>query len=233
MCTVTELVFWNEQAMYIFGLNWSSAQRSASSALASSSSAAIASGSKSSAPGMCPFWPCWTAVSVAVGSIRSLDGALALAAPDLVRLGPVPVDEVHEVVGAELDGELQIGDQLLELLDARALDVLVEVLAVVPLLLVGADPALDRFGNALRGKPRLEPPPEGDLAALEVPGDVGDVGGDGVVAHLDRGPVEADRGDVVLGAAVRAPAHLDVDLLGERIGDLHLLDALLKCLVEA
>ena len=33
MWTVTELVFWNEQAMYIRGLKVSSAQRSASSAL--------------------------------------------------------------------------------------------------------------------------------------------------------------------------------------------------------
>ena len=46
MWTVTELVFWNEQAMYIPGWKVSRAQRSASSALASSSSVATASGSK-------------------------------------------------------------------------------------------------------------------------------------------------------------------------------------------
>ena len=44
MWTVTELVFWNEQAMYMRGLKVSSAQPSASSALASSSSAATVLG---------------------------------------------------------------------------------------------------------------------------------------------------------------------------------------------
>ena len=48
MWTVTELVFWNEQAMYIRGWKVSRAQPSASSALASSSSAAFSSGSKPS-----------------------------------------------------------------------------------------------------------------------------------------------------------------------------------------
>ena len=48
MWTVTELVFWNEQAMYIRGLKVFSAQPRASSALASSSSAAFSSGSKPS-----------------------------------------------------------------------------------------------------------------------------------------------------------------------------------------
>src|SRR5207302_157481 len=44
---------------------------------------------------------------------------------------------------------------------------------------------------------------------------------------------EPDVRDVVLAAAVGAAAHLDVDPLGQRILDLHLLEALLHGLVEA
>ena len=41
---------------------------------------------------------------------------------------------------------------------------------------------------------------------------MGDVGRDRVLADLDRRAVEPDVGDVVLAAAVRAAAHLDVHL---------------------
>ena len=57
-----------------------------------------------------------------------------------------------------------------------SLDEVVEVLALVPLLLVVADPALDRVGDPLRGQARLEPVAEGDFAALVAP-PMADVGG--------------------------------------------------------
>src|SRR5215211_1706918 len=205
--------------MYIRGLKVSRAQRRASSALAASSSAAMASGSKPRAstacsggalgaataescripfrplpfgPGLVPFWAA-PALSVAVGSIKGLlDRALALAALDLVGLGAAPVDEVEQILGVELDRQLQVGDQLLELLGSGAVGEGVEVLAVVPLLLVVADPALARIGNALCGEPRLQPVTEGDVAALEAAGDMRDVGGNRLLADLDRGAVEAD-----------------------------------------
>src|SRR4029078_6318210 len=44
--------------------------------------------------------------------------------------------------------------------------------------------------------------------------------------------VEADVGYVVLAAAVRAAAHLDVDALGEGIGDVHLLHPLLDRAIQ-
>src|SRR6185369_7505014 len=68
--------------------------------------------------------------------------------------------------------------------------------------------------------------------ALVVAADVGDVGGDRVVADLDRGAVEPDVADVVLAAAVRAAGHLDVDPAGQRIRDTHRLDPLLHGAVE-
>src|SRR5205807_9717958 len=57
-------------------------------------------------------------------------------------------------------------------------------------------------------------------------------GGDRVLADLDRRAVEADAADVVLAAAVRAAADLDMDLARQRVRDLHRLDALLHRLVE-
>src|SRR5262245_14109394 len=261
MWTVTELVFWNEQAMYIRGLKVSSAQPSASSAVASSSSAAFASGSKPMlssavsgavmtagpeascriplrplplASAAFPFWRPVSAFCVAVGSIPgSLDGALALAALHPVRLRAVPVDEVQEIFRAELDRQLQVRDQLLEGLHADALGEVVEPLAVIPLLLVVANPALHRVGHALGRQARLQARAVDDLSALEVAAYMCDVGRDGVIADLDRGAVEANRADVVLRAAVRAAAHLDVDSPGEGIGDVHLLDPLLDLSVEA
>ena len=54
-----------------------------------------------------------------------------------------------------------------------------------------------------------------------------------MAADLDRGAVEPDRSDVVLAAAVRAAAHLQVDLAGQRVGDVHRLDPLLERPVQA
>ena len=94
-----------------------------------------------------------------------------------------------------------------------ALDEVVELLAVVALGLVQAQPALDRVRDALGGQARLQPVAVDDLAALVVAAEVGDVGGHRSPADLERGAVEADVGDVVLAAAVRAAGHLDVDAL--------------------
>ena len=60
-----------------------------------------------------------------------------------------------------------------------------------------------------------------------------DVGGQRLVADLDRGAVEADVGDVMLAASVRAAAHLHVHRPRQRVGDLQRLDPLLDGLVEA
>jgi hypothetical protein len=59
---------------------------------------------------------------------------------------------VEQVLGVELDGHLQVGDQRLELVGAGALDEVVECLVVVPLLLVEAQPALDRVGTRFAGR---------------------------------------------------------------------------------
>src|SRR5207253_1228276 len=113
-----------------------------------------------------------------------------------------------------------------------ALDEDVELLAVIALGLVVADPALDRLGHALCRNAGLEAMTEVNVAALIATADVRDVRGDGVLPHLDRRAVEADVGDVVLRAAVGAAAHLDVDPAGQRIVELHLNDALLDGLVQ-
>ena len=75
--------------------------------------------------------------------------------------------------------------------------------------------------------------PKIDFAVDVLAAEVRDVGGHRAAADLQRSAVEADVGDVVLAAAVRATAHLDVDLTGERIGDVHLFDPLLDRLVQA
>src|SRR5262249_7253847 len=53
------------------------------------------------------------------------------------------------------------------------------------------------------------------------------------LADLQRCSVEADVGDVVLAAPVRAAAHFDVDPLGQLVLDLHRVDPLLDRPVEA
>ena len=68
------------------------------------------------------------------------------------------------------------------------------VLALLAVGLVVADPALDRVGHALGGQAQLQARAELDLAAFEDAADVGDVGGDRVLADLDRRAVEADVG---------------------------------------
>jgi hypothetical protein len=53
-----------------------------------------------------------------------------------------------------------------------------------------------------------------------------------MLADFDRRAVEADVRHVMLSAAVRAAAHLDVDLTRQLVGDLHGFDPLLDRLVE-
>src|SRR5215218_3220271 len=158
--------------------------------------------------------------------------ALALAADDLERLVAVPVDELVQCLEVELRREGELLDLVHEPLLADPRRERVELLARLTLVLVHAQPAFHRLGDALGRQPDLEPGAVGHLTALVLTADVGDVGGDSLAASLDRRAVETDVGDVVLGAAVRAAAHLDVDPLGQRIPDLHRLDPLLNRLVE-
>src|SRR6516225_6518227 len=161
-----------------------------------------------------------------------LHRALALAPDDFKRSVAVPVDEfVHRLQG-EVDRQREVLDDPLELGRADALGERPPRLAVPAGGLVVADPAFDRLRHALGWKAQLQPLSEGHLGAFIYPADVGDVGGDRMLADFDRCAVEADVDDVVLGAAVRAAAHLDVDLAAELVGDAHLFDPLLHRLVE-
>src|SRR5215211_2994897 len=164
---------------------------------------------------------------------RTSNRAFSLAALDLVGVGAGPVDELVEGLKTEFDRHRQVLDLRLEAIRARTLDEGVEGLALVALGLVEAQPALDRVGHALGGQARLQAVAVKDLAALVVTAEVGDVGGDLALADLQRGAIETDVRDVVLGAAVRAAGHLDVDGTRERIGDLHRLQPLLDGAVEA
>src|SRR5947209_431350 len=157
---------------------------------------------------------CAEAVSrsaIAVVMAQSLDGAFSLAADHLEWPVAAPVDELVHRLEVELDRHRQVLDARLELLGSDPPGERVELLAVVALGLVIAHPTLDCVGNPLCRKARLEPLPIADVAALIGSADVGDVCGDGVLTGFDRGAIEADVGDVVLSAAVRAAAHLDVD----------------------
>ena len=92
-----------------------------------------------------------------------------------------------------------------------------EALSLGVLGLVVAHPPLDRFGHALGGQAQLQARAERHVGAFIHAAHVRDVGGDRVLADFDRGAVEADVGDVVLGAAVGAAAHLDVHLTRQLI----------------
>src|SRR5918912_695881 len=155
------------------------------------------------------------------------DRALPLAAHDLERLPATPVDEQVERLEAELDRDREVPGRLLERCLPHPVGECVEPLAVAPLALVEADPALHRIGHPLGRQAHLEPLAVRPPAAVVAASDVGDVGRQLPVADLDRGAVEADRPDVVLAAAIGAARHLDVDLPGQRVGDPHGLDPLL------
>src|SRR4029077_6719303 len=132
----------------------------------------------------------------------------------------------------EIDGHRQILDQRLQLRRADAGDVLVPLLAVLAVGLVLADPALDRVRHALGRQAQLQARAELDLAAFEHAADMGYVSRDRVLADFDRRAREADAGDVVLAAAVRAAADLDVQLASQLVGDVQRLDPLLHRLVQ-
>src|SRR5215211_9492218 len=161
----------------------------------------------------------------AVRLAGSSDRALSLTALHRVWLRARPIDELVEGLEREGDGHRKVLDLLLEARDPGALDERVELLAIGALALVQAQPALDRLGDALGGQPGAQPVPVEHLAALVVAAEMGDIGGDLALADLQGGPVEANVRDVMLRAAVRAAGHLDVDPLGERIGDAHRLHA--------
>src|SRR4051794_11795402 len=167
-----------------------------------------------------------------VTSVMS-DRALALAADHLEGHLALPVDEVVHRLQAELHGHGEVADRVLELLRPDAGGPRVEHLAVLALGLVLADPALDGVRHALGRQADLQAGSVDDLAALVVAADVRHVGRDRVLADLDRRAVEPDVADVVLAAAIGAARHLDVDAAGERIGDVHRLDALAHGVIEA
>src|SRR3954469_4895608 len=126
-----------------------------------------------------------------MATARPLDRALSFAALDLVRVGPVPVDEVLEVVEVELHRQRELLRGLRERLGTDAVDEGVERLAVLALGLVEPDPALDRLGHALGRQPHLHPLAVGELAALVAAADGRDVGRDRAIAELYRRAVEA------------------------------------------
>src|SRR5581483_8357863 len=167
-----------------------------------------------------------------IATLMRSDRALALAADDLERRLLGPVDEVVHVLQAELDRHREVLDPCLELLRPDTVDESVELLPVTPLGFVEAYPSLHRLRHALGREPRLETLAVADVAALVRATDMRDVGGNRVVADLDRSSVEPDVRDVVLAAAVRAAAHLDVDAAGQRVVDLHLDELVLDGLVE-
>src|SRR5215210_2051054 len=146
-----------------------------------------------------------TACSRTSSAVIASDRALALAADDLERHVLAPVDEVVHRLQAELDRHREVADDLLERRRPDALGEVVERLALLAVALVEAQPALDRLGDALGRQPHLESRAVDDLAVLVM---------------------EADVGDVVLAASVRAAAHLDVDALGQLVRDVHRRDPL-------
>src|SRR4051794_35218801 len=105
MSMITEASFWNEHATYSRGWKRSTRYSSTSSAVPPSKSGGRSIGGA------------WKAIS---------DRALALAAHDLVRLVPLPVDEVLHVLEVELDRQRQVLGACLELHDPDAGDERVE-----------------------------------------------------------------------------------------------------------
>src|SRR3954462_210626 len=120
------------------------------------------------------------------------DRALPLATDDLVRLVALPVDEVLHVLEVELDRQREVLRARLELRRADALEERVELLALLALALVEAEPALDRLRHALRGKAPLQARAHHHVAAVVVAADVAHVRRQVAVADLHRRAVEAD-----------------------------------------
>src|SRR5919197_1436090 len=87
------------------------------------------------------------------------DRALPLAAHDLERLPPTPVDEQVERLEAELDRDREVSGRLLERLLPHPVDEGVEPLAVAPLAVVAAPDVCD-VGRQL-------PIPDLDRGAVE------------------------------------------------------------------
>src|SRR5437588_359888 len=94
------------------------------------------------------------------------DRALAFAADHFERRVLGPVDEVVHVFQAELDGHRQVLDSCFELGRSYPSCKRVELLALLALALVEADPALNSLRHALGGKTRLQPLAVAHVAAL-------------------------------------------------------------------
>ena len=102
-----------------------------------------------------------------------------------------------------------------------------EVLELLALLAVGPvelDDLFEGIRNALGGYLRPRPQAYARVTLLVAPAEEQFVRRDLAARRLRRRPVEADVGHVMLAAAVRAPAHLDVHLPRQRIADVHLVD---------
>src|SRR5262249_20257412 len=115
---------------------------------------------------------------------RELDRALPLAALDLVRAGAVPVYELLHRLEAELGRQGEVLNDSFEALSAGPLSEGIELLALGPIRLIKPQPTLDRLGDSLGRKARLQSLSEYTLAALEIPANVRNVGGHLAIANF-------------------------------------------------
>src|SRR3990170_1820108 len=149
-----------------------------------------------------------------------LQRALSLAADDLEELFLAPVEVGVDLLayGAHF---LELVEDGVEVLGADAVDVVQETLTIMPFSLVRPDDLGDGPGHALHGD-------AGDagaeLAAADVVAAAQEdvVAGDVRLTRLERRALQTDGAQVVLAAAVGAAAHLDRDLLHQRVIDAHL-----------
>src|SRR3954451_24143317 len=178
MSMITDASFWKEHATYRRGWKRSTRYSRTDSAVSPSKSGGRSTGGA------------WR--------LMALYGALALAAHDLVRLVALPVDEVLHVLEVELDRQREVLRARLELGHAHPRHEGVELLALVAVGLVVAQPALYRLRHALRRQTHLEPRAHHHVAAVVVAGEVAHVRGQMPVSDLHRRSVEADVRDVVL-----------------------------------
>src|ERR1700761_2800516 len=99
---------------------------------------------------------------------RDLDRALPFAPLHFIWSGALPVDEILHGLERELGRQGQVLDLAFEALRAGPLGEGVELLALGPLGLVQAYPALDRLRDPFGREPRFQPLAVEHLAALVV-----------------------------------------------------------------
>src|SRR6185312_15274841 len=102
------------------------------------------------------IWSCLVSLSAGPVTGSSLDGALALATDHFERHVPVPVDELVHRLQTEVGRHREVLDEPLELARPDPLDEVVPLLAVLAVLLVVTDPALDRVRHALGRQAQLQ-----------------------------------------------------------------------------